>query len=209
MAMTRRIYEDVVSWQELGMQGGIEDGSNKSFWPNGFVDHIYGATLLNKDLDYEETLTDYFSHAYGKDWKKVRAYLDKVTACFDHSFMCGEKSKDLSKGEFYNPEHAPQLADIKEYAAEIREVIATHMEMPTRAQSVSWRLLLRHTEYVEGFAEILSEVCLGHKKYAMELFEQFCREFGKYDLEIERYMDMELALESIYYVARNIPKVEF
>ena len=209
MSMSRRIYEDVFSWQDLGMQGGIEDGSNKSFWPNGFVDYIYGATLLNRDLDYEEAVADYFSHVYGPHWKKVRAYLDKITEAFDHSFMCGEKSKDLSKGEFYNPEQAQKLVDIKEYAAEMRESIATHMEMPTRPQTVSWRLLLRHTEYVEGFADILTEVCLGHRKYAMEMFKKFCADFGKYDFEIERYLDMELALESIYYVVRNIPKVEF
>lgn len=209
MAMSRRVYEDVRSWKILNMQGGIEDGSNKSFFPNGFIDYIYGATLLDSELDYEAALEDYFSHIYGPDWKKVRAYLNKVTETFDHSFMCGQKSADLSKGEFYNPAIAPQLEDIKEYAAEIREIIATHKEMPTRPQTVSWRLLLRHTEYVEGFAKLLSEVCLGHKKYAMELFRQFCADFGKYDFEIERYMDMELALESIFFVVRNIPTVEF
>ena len=91
----------------------------------------------------------------------------------------------------------------------MREVIATHLQMPTRPQTVSWKLLLRHTEYVEQLADILAEVCLGHKKYAMEMFQQFCKDFGKYDYEIERYLDMELALESIYYIVRNIPKVEF
>jgi len=209
MAMCRRLYEDVRSWKLLGLQGGIQDGSNKSFWPNGFIDYIYNATLLNSDLDYEAELEDYFSHVYGKDWQKVRSYLNKVTEIFDHSFLCGNKSADLSKGEFYNPAQAPQLAEIKEYAAEMREIIATHMQMPTRPQTVSWKLLNRHTEYVEQLAEILIEVCLGHKKYAMEMFQRFCKDFGKYDYEIERYLDMELALESIYYIVRNIPKVEF
>ena len=209
MSMSRRVYEDVRSWKILGLQGGIEDGSNKSFFPNGFIDYIYGATLLNSELDYEAELEDYFSHVYGPAWRKVCDYLNKVTETFDHSFLCGEKSADLSKGEFYNPAMAPQLEDIKEYAAEIREVIASCPENMPRMQRINWRLLQCHAEYVEGFADILSEVCLGHKKYAMELFNKFCETFGRHDYAIERYLDMELALESIYYVARNIPKVEY
>ena len=43
----------------------------------------------------------------------------------------------------------------------------------------------------------------------MELFEQFKKDFGRYDYEIERYMDMEMAMDSLYYVVKNVPKVEF
>ena len=209
MAFSRRIYEDVRSWKELGMNGGIEDGSNRSFFPNGFIDHIYGATLMDNDLDYEAEQEDYFSHIYGPDWKKAKRYLTRITEAFDHSFMCGEKSADLSKGEFYNPDHAKDLEEVKEITAEAREFIKTHLAMPTRPQTVSWRLLWRHTEYCERFAEILMEVCKGHKKYAMEMLQKFFEDFGKYDFEMERYFDTGLAFDSLYYVVKNIPKVEF
>ena len=209
MSMSRVIYDDVRSWKDLKMNGGIEDGSNRSFFPNGFVDHIYGATLMDNNLDYEVELEDYYSHIYGKDWKKAKRYLEKITAAFDHSFMCGEKSADLSKGEFYNPDHVKNLEEVKEITAEAREFIKTHLAMPTRPQTVSWRLLLRHTEYCERFAEILMEVCLGHKKYAMEMLQKFFEDFGKYEFEMERYLDFGLAFDSLYYVVKNIPKVEF
>ena len=164
---------------------------------------------MDNNLDYEAELEDYFSHIYGPDWKKAKRYLEKITAAFDHSFMCGEKSADLSKGEFYNPEHAKDLEQVKEITAEAREFIKTHLAMPTRPQTVSWRLLLRHTEYCERFAEILIEVCKGHKKYAMEMLQKFFEDFGKYEFEMERYLDFGLAFDSLYYVVKNIPKVEF
>jgi hypothetical protein len=62
---------------------------------------------------------------------------------------------------------------------------------------------------VQRFAEILMEVCKGHKMYAMEMFRQFTDDFGKYELEMERYFDFELAFESLYYVVKNVPKMEF
>ena len=209
MALSRRMYEDVYSWKYIKAQGAIQDGSNKSFWPNGFVDYIYNATLLNRDLDYEAELEDYYLHCYGPKWKLVRSYLENITRVFDHDFFCGEKSADLSKGEFYNPAHAADLDEVWELTATIREVIKSLGELPTRPQVICWKLLSRHTEYVEGFATVLKEVCLGRSKHAMELFEQFKKDFGKHDYEIERYMDFEMAMDSLYYVVKNVPKVEF
>ena len=209
MAMARRIYEDNMALKITDLDGCVEDGSNRSFFPNGFMDHIYCVSLWDREIDYEAELEDYFSHIYGKDWEKARRYLEKISAAFDHGFMCGEKSADLSKGEFYNPDHVKNLEEVKEITAESREFIKTHLAMPTRPQTVSWRLLWRHTEYCERFAEILMEVCLGHKKYAMEMLQKFFEDFGKYEFEMERYLDFGLAFDSLYYVVKNIPKVEF
>ena len=38
---------------------------------------------------------------------------------------------------------------------------------------------------------------------------QFADDFGKYELEIDRYFDFELAFDSLYYVVKNVPKMEF
>ena len=209
MAMSRLIYDDVRSWKALGLDGGIEDGSNRSFFPNGFVDHIYGATLLDNNLDYEAELADYYSHIYGPDWKKARAYLDKITEAFDPMFMWGKKSADPKLGEFYNPAQAEKLEQVKEITAEAREFIKTHLAMPTRPQTVSWRLLLRHTEWCDRIAEVIIEVCKGHKKYAKEMFLAFADDFGKYEFEMERYYDFGLSIHGLDYIVKNVPKVEF
>jgi len=209
MAMSRRIYEDVRSWKLLGLVGGVEDGSNKSFFPNGFIDHIFGATLIDRDLDYEKELEDYFFHAYGEDWKEVRAYLDQMSAAFDHAYMCGKKSADPTIGPFYNPDHAKNLEAVHNIAAQGRTLAQKHMQMPTRAQTVSWRLLLRHAEWCEGVAKIMIQKCRGYDESAMEEMYRFFDDFGKYDYEIERYFDFELASASIFNVVRKVrPKIE-
>ena len=43
----------------------------------------------------------------------------------------------------------------------------------------------------------------------MEQYEAFMDRFGKYDFEMERYFDFELACESFLYIVRNVPKAEF
>ena len=208
MRLSRRIYEDVRSTKILKLEGCVEDGSNKSFFPNGFADHIFGATLLDRDLDYEAELEDYFFHVYGKDWKKARAYLEKMSDAFDHAYMCGVKSADPAKGPFYNPAHAESLATVKEIAAEGRELAKAHMAMPTRPQTVTWRLLLRHAEYCERLSEVMTAKCKGHTKYAKELLQQLLLDFGKYDYELERYFDFGLAADSLKNLIGTMPKIE-
>ena len=207
-AMSRRVYEDVRSYHPTGMAGCMQDGSNKSFFPHGFHGHIYAEALVNRDCDYEAELADYFSHLYGPDWQIVRTYLDNITKAFDHDFMCCTKSVDIKKGHFYNPEHVNSLANVKELAADMRSVIQTHLSMPTRPQSLAWRVLLRHTVYCEGLAEVLIEKCQGRTNHALELFEEFKQGFGAYELELDRFLDYGLCMQSLYMMTKILPEVE-
>ena len=186
----------------------MQDGSNKSFFPHGFHGHIYAEALMNRDCDYEAELADYFSHLYGQDWKVVRTYLENITKAFDHAYMCGLKSSDEKKGNFYNPAHAEELAQVKELTAEMRAVIAEHKKLPTRPQSIAWRILLRHTEYCERLADVLAEKCQGHTKYALELYKKFREDFSKYDMELDPWLDFDCCMQSLYLLTKDIPKVE-
>lgn len=217
--MSRRIYEDMRSLKVLGMEGCIEDGSNKSFFPNGFHSYIYGETLMNRECDYDAVLADYYYHIYGEDWKLVKNYQERVSDAFNHKYMCGQLGMDQSIGtvngqvseantSFYNPEHVKALSEVKELAAQARELVSKHMAMPTRPQTVSWRLLLRHAEYCERLAEVMIEKCLGHNWYAQELLTKFYNDFGKYDYELERYFDFGLAASSIDAVVKRMPAIE-
>lgn len=206
MKMSRRIYEDIYSLKLLGINGCKEDGSNRSFFPNGFHSYIYSETLLNRDCDYNEVLADYFYHVYGEDWKLAQNYLERVSEAFDHRYMCGELG--VQNAPFYNPSHVTDLNEVKELAAQARELAGSHMAMPTRPQTVSWRLLLRHAEYCEGLAEVMIEKCLGHERYANELWLSFLERFGKYDFELERYFDFGLAANSISRILGKFAEIE-
>ena len=83
----------------------------------------------------------------------------------------------------------PLLESVKELANEERALVAKHMAMPTRPQTVSWRLLGYHATYIELFADILIAKAKGHSYTAKEAVARFEEVFGKYEIEIERYYD--------------------
>ena len=207
--ISRRMYEDVRSQKYIGSRGILQDGSNKSYFPHGFHDHIYAETLVNRDLNYEEEHADYLQHMYGEDWKQVNAYLKGISEAFGEKYMAGEDSADIKQGMHYNPARVPYLSKVKELAAIARDLAAKHKVMPTRPQTVAYRLLNRHAEYCERLAEVFIEKCQGNNKYALELFHKFAYDFCDYEYEIERYMDFGLAMSALEVIVKQMPTIEF
>ena len=201
--ISRRIYEDMRDLPVLGMNGILEDGSNRHYFPHGFHCHIYAETLVNRDLDYDAEQEDYFSHLYGEDWKAVRQYLRGVSDAFEPHYMEREAGVDPTRSAHYNPAMAERFASVKELAAQARELAAKHMEMPTRPQTVAYRLLRHHADYCEGLADFFAEKALGHDKYALELCLRFWSDFGKREWELEPYMDFGLAANAIRRLIRK------
>ena len=197
MYIRRRIYEDIRSLKIMGLDGFVEDGSQRSFFPNGFHMYIFAEALMNRACDYEAVLADYLSHIYGDAWQDVKAYLQKVSDTFDFAFMSGERSADPKKGNYYDPARAEIFAGVKALADEGRAIAEKHMTMPTRPQTVSMRLLLRHAEYIEGIASFVEEQVRGNETAALEKFAAFAKQFGKHEFEIERYFDHYLAVHSL------------
>jgi len=201
--IARRIYEDIRGLKFMGLDGFVEDGSQRSFFPNGFAIYIYAETLMNRDCDFDAVLEDYFSHIYGDAWKEVKAYMQKVSDVFDFSYMSGERPVDPEKGSFYDPSRAERLAVVKELAAEGRAIAKAHLAMPNRPQTVSMRILLRHAEYIEGIAAFMTEKALGHDCLAKEMATAFFQDFGKYEFEMDRYYDHSLFSRFMIRIAES------
>ena len=187
--IARRIYEDVQGLKFMNMNGCVEDGSQRSFFPNGFPVYIYAETLMDRNCDYEKVREDYFSHIYGEDWKEALSLLSRISQINNFSFLEGEESIDETISLYYDPEQVPRYEKFAELASEERALVAKHMNMPTRVQTVSWRLLGYHATYLELYAEIVIAKAKGHNFKTVELLKKFKREFGKYEIEIERYYD--------------------
>ena len=210
--ISRRIYEDIRGMKFMGLSGYVVDGSQRSFFPSGLHMHVYAETLLNRDADFDEMVDDYLQHAYGKDWQIAKDYFTRVNKAFDFRFLCGENSVNGVKGtvfrpapgSFYNPAMAEGFNKAKEIAAYGRLLYKNHQANPTRPQAVSWRLMLHHTEWIEGMAEVMGNKCIGNDDLAKEQFTALIERFGRHEFEMERYCD-HMLLTGTYKAKVNAP----
>ena len=195
--------------QAFSIHGALQDGSNKSFFPHGFHHYIYAESLVNRNCDYEAEMADYFSAMYGNDWEQVKAYLWGISDAFGEKYMHGEDSADPSIGTHYNPDRARKLEAVAELTATALQLAKQHRAMPTRPQTVAYRLLERHAEYCQGLAEVFTDKALGHNQDALEKLNRFTADFGKYDYELENQFDFNLAINSLRTIVKQMAKIEF
>ena len=187
--LARRIIEDVIAYKENGVNGVIEDGSQRSFFPNGFAFYAYARILFDTSLTYEEIAEEYFSAAYGEDWRKFLNYLERLGTAFDQKYLEGERSADREISAYYNPDYLKNLDEADRILDEGLELIRSHYDSDIRLHTASVRLLEYHSEYCRAFAKIFRYKAIGDDEGAMKLYGRLCSDFGRHEEKIELYYD--------------------
>ncbi len=191
------VNHDIKFYGENGVSGVIEDGSQRSFFPTGLSFYTYARTLFDSSLTAEEIAEDYFSCAFGEDWKSFYNYLEELGETFDSEYLTGRKSSDLNRSKYYSPEKAKELENVNKITENGRKLIAEHYNSEYRIRTVSVRLLEKHAKYAELFANALIPKALGNDDEADKRYAEFMAEMGKDEAEIETCYDHGLAFYSL------------
>ena len=193
----KMIYDDIRGYKSNGCNGIVEDGSQRSFWPNGFAFYVYGSTLFDTNIDFEAMKKDYFSHAYGEDYEKVIEFFEKLGTLVNFRYLNGKLSSNPEKGHYYNPELLCDLRQVPALLDEFSAFVEAHKNMPIRSQTVAYRMLSRYLTFCKNLTGALMLKCVGLGPEAYKAFYGFCNDFGKYELEMERCYDQYMMARSM------------
>lgn len=189
LCFARRLYEDVLSYKANGYQGIIQDGSQRSFFPNGLSFYVYAQTLFDNSVDFDAVVKDYMDHAYGEMSDLAMEYLQTIDRLLPQTYLEARHTHHITGNEYYNPEMERLLQQVTPVTQEFEEKFAPYKNMPKRVQTVSVRLLLRHSELCRGLADAMILKCKGEDVDAKKEMFRFMQEFGKYEQSMERYYD--------------------
>lgn len=201
LSFAKRIYEDVLSYRDNGLDGMIEDGSQRSFFPNGLTYYVYANTLFDTSVSFDELVKDYFDHAYGAAGETVMEFLKRIDELMPQSYIEARHSKHRKGDVHYRPEMEQQLLSVEPLTYAFAEQLEQFKNMPYRVQTVSVRLMQKYAEYCRGLANALALKCVGKDTEAQEAALAFQNAFGKYEVELERYYDhtmMCMACKAIF-----------
>ena len=200
--LAKRINEDVKAYKTYEVGGIVEDGSQRSFFPNGFAFYTYARTLFDTSLSFEEIAKDYYGSLYGEDCEKFYRYLEKLGELFDMRYLEGQMSKDPSVSPYYNPEYAKSLDALEDILAEGEELISSHYNSDYRVRTVAVRLLEHHLEVCRLLGVILRHKALGKDEEASAAFNRMKAALGKREAEIEAYLDFCFYMGKYEKIAR-------
>ena len=204
-ALAKRISEDIKVYGEKTIQGIVEDGTQRPFFPTGLPFYTYARTLYDSTLTTEDIAKEYFSAAFGEDWEKFYRYLEKVSDLFSYEYMEGKRSADPAVGDFYNPEQAVRLDGVEELLSEGEELIRSHYNSDFRVRTVSVRLLEAHLEYCRGVAKIMKCKALGDDEGAAAERDALRLSFGKREAALELYYDHNLLFNRLNAIVKTHP----
>ena len=205
---SRVVYDDIQNYKKHGLNGLINDCSQRSFWPNGLAFSIYGMAQFDTSLDFDAFVADYFSHAYGEDWKEVLSLFQRIGEAIDVHYLSGYRCANEKIGKFYNPQMAEKLHKMEEIAAEAKPFLEAHRVMPMRAQTVAYKLLRYFVEYCEALAKCLVLKCYGAGAEAKEMFEKLTAELSAHEFEIGTYCDHYLCTHAMMQKIFKRPEKE-
>ncbi len=209
LALTERIIEDTHLYKSEGMRGILEDGSQRSYFPTGFPFYAYSRILFDTSLTYEEICEEYFSAAFGEDWRDFYTYLEGIREIFDQRYLAGELSANAEVGKHYNPEMAEKFANAEAVFEKGEAAVQAHYNMPMRVQTLSVRLIERHIIYCRMLAKALALKAVAKDEAAREAFRALWDAFNFYELDTEPYYDHSLcvaSLNQIFKTDSNLPQ---
>ncbi len=202
------INDDIKAYKANKVDGVIACGSQRSYFPSGLPFYTYARTLFDTSLTYEEIEEDYFSHAYGDDWRLFRDYLARLYDALPFEFFSRDMASTL-KNVHYNPEMAKKIESIRNITKDGRELIKSHYNSDIRVQTVAMNLLLYHADFCDLISDWMSTKANGEYEKAKELLEKARTEFGKFEKDIEDYFDHQLYFGEYFHTQNLVsPKKE-
>ena len=191
MALSRCVAADIKGLARHRLRGIIEDQTQRFGFPTGFPIWLYGALLFDPSLDYDVLYEDYFRHAYGADWEKAAAYLEKVSDMFDFAYLLGER------GTFTWEEHAADFAGADRLFDDMEALAKAHIASRRRVESVSWQMLVYHARYCRIFARCCAARCVGDMETARARMEELRLAMARDEDTLQRYFDLGLYFNRI------------
>lgn len=187
--LAKRLYEDIRSYKENRFEGIIEDGSQRSFFPNGLAYYVYAMSMFDMSLSLDELEDEYMTFAYGEAKEAVKRYLEGIRDNLRMEYLEYIHSKKVSVDHYRKPEELERLKKVSEVCDRAEKELAEYQVMPYRAQTVSVQLLNYHMEYCRNMAQAFILKNEGKDEEAYQFMNAFFTEFGKKEVAIERYYD--------------------
>ncbi len=208
LMQARLINDDVKLYKENGINGIIEDGSQRSFFPSGLSFYTYARTLFDSSLIYEEIEEDYLSHIYGENWQKIRAYLTKISEALPFEFFSRDEAMKTEK-VYDRPEMAGKISKIREITKEGRALIADSRPNDFRVQTLAFNLLSFHADFCDMISDWMVEKVQGNRERAEELLNKAKFEIGKREAEFERYYDQFIYFTEYYWIQNHEKSMDY
>ena len=200
-----RLMRDLKLLDDIGVNGYMHCSSPRKSMPTSYPMYMSGRILMDPTLGEEEIAEDYYSAAFGKDWRKAYTYLRTLSELFNPDLvrntavgaadeMFNKNGVEIVLPYMNNPEALKDFSKIGDVISDFEAVIAENIEHPEACVRKSWDILRVHAKIARQLAEGLCAGAAGD----MATAQNICRKLVKFLQEIEDDYVQEFDLHLLY-----------
>ena len=147
-------------------------------------------------------MEDYYSVAYGENWRAFRDYLHKLYQALPFDFFSRDEAS-LTPNVHFDPQRAEKIASIPAITREGRALIESNYPSEYRIQTASMRILRMHADFCDRISDWMAAKARGELEEAEKLYNTARVETGKFEAEIEEYFDHNLYFTEYYWTQQQ------
>ena len=190
IGFSRRINEDVKEYKRRGVNGIVEDGSQRSFFPTGLPFYTYARTLYDTSLTADEIAKEYYECAFGEGACEFYALMSELSDTFDFNYILAADAGESDISPYYNPDYSAKLkAKIPGITDKGRKLVKSYYNSDFRIRTVSVRLIEKYLDFTDYYARAIIEKALGNDDNAEQIYNEWRDRFGRLEFELRRYFD--------------------
>lgn len=187
--ISKIIYDDIKYLKALHLDGYISCQELRAFLPNGLPNYVMGKCLFGTTQTFEELAEEYFSAAYGENWKIYYQYLSQVSALCDCDYFNG-------KGPRENKTVQENMMKLKEVLLRFKKnqetFPATH---PSAITDIFCKHLDYHNEYCILLANALYYLAGGEQENTQKAWKDFHDFICSHELDFQKALDVYRVIE--------------
>lgn len=187
--ISKIIYDDIKCLKELHLDGYISCQELRAFLPNGLPNYVMGKCLFGTTQTFEELAEEYFTAAYGEDWKTYYEYLSQVSELCNCDYFNG-------KGSRKNETVRENMLKLKEVLLNFKEIRKNPSNSPKSDVNKIFRKHLDyHNEYCILLANALYYLSGGEQENTQKAWKDFHDFICSHELDFQKALDVYRVIE--------------
>lgn len=181
--MARLVHGDIQRLGDLGLQGYISCQELRAGMPNFLPDYVMGRTLLDRDVDIEELMREYFQAAYGENADVAHGFLADLSALQLCDYINGN-------GPRVNDDAARKAARARALCQAFSEQAAA---LPAPSDAVAagfWTRLRYHAQYGARLARAVELLAQGRRAEAAAAWGEMRDFIGAHEETYQPWLDV-------------------
>lgn len=190
ISISRVLAGDLKNVTALGLNGYMSCQELRAFLPNSLPNYVMGYIALDTDENFEDLMKEYFSAAYGENYKEAADYLTMVSDLSDCDYF---NRIGPRKNETLSVQYQKLYDNTKKFQTVLSENIEKRKQAGSSNDALHlffWQLLAYHAQYVMRLCRALISLSSGDTESANKNFMDFTCFISENEPEMQPYLDV-------------------